>query len=61
MPRFIRILQMAIAIIIGIFLMYDLILHGVSLFDNKYVIISSVLFVLLQISLFVIYKLIEDD
>ncbi|MCG3722111.1 hypothetical protein EXA23_09515 [Vibrio cincinnatiensis] len=61
MPRFIRILQMAIAIIIGIFLMYDLVLHGVSLFDNRYVIISIVLFVILQISLFVIYKLIEDD
>ncbi|MCG3734570.1 hypothetical protein [Vibrio cincinnatiensis] len=55
MPRFIRILQMAIAIIIGIFLMYDLVLHGVSLFDNRYVIISIVLFVILQISLFVIY------
>lgn len=61
MPRFIRILQMAIAIVVGIFLMYDLVLHGVSLFENKYVIISSALFVLLEISLFVIYKLIEDD
>ncbi|ADT86947.1 hypothetical protein J0676_00810 [Vibrio sp. Vb2880] len=61
MPRFIRILQIAIAVVVGAFLGYDLILHGISIFDNNYVTITCVLFVLLQISLFVIYKLIEED
>lgn len=61
MPRFIRILQIAIAVVVGAFLGYDLILHGISIFNNNYVTITCVLFVLLQISLFVIYKLIEED
>ncbi|KGY12184.1 membrane protein [Vibrio tubiashii] len=61
MPRFIQILQLIIAVVIGAFVGYDLILHGISIFDEKYVTISCALFVLLEITLFVIYKLIEDD
>ncbi|MGI2870926.1 hypothetical protein ACRTC7_04090 [Vibrio fluvialis] len=61
MPRFIRILQIAIAVVVGAFLGYDLILHRISIFDDKYVTITCVLFVLLQIALLVIYKLIEED
>ncbi|MBL4276598.1 hypothetical protein H8F10_01565 [Vibrio fluvialis] len=61
MPRFIRILQIAIAVVVGAFLGYDLILHGISIFDDKYVTITCVLFVLMQIALLVIYKLIEED
>ncbi|GAA5644405.1 MULTISPECIES: hypothetical protein [Vibrio] len=61
MPRFIQILQIIIAVVIGGFVGYDLILHGISIFDEKYVTISCVLWVLVEISLFVIYKLIEDD
>ncbi|MDC5707205.1 hypothetical protein OPW41_20525 [Vibrio europaeus] len=61
MPRFIQILQIIIAVVIGAFVGYDLILHGISIFDEKYVTISCALFVLLEITLFVIYKLIEDD
>ena len=61
MPRFIKILQIIIAIVVGVFLGYDLILHGISIFDNKYVTITCVLWVMLEAALFVIYKLIEDD
>ncbi|MCG9599140.1 hypothetical protein L1D15_20845 [Vibrio sp. Isolate25] len=61
MPRFIQILQLVIAAVIGVFVGYDLILHGISIFDQKYVTITCALFVLLEIALFVIYKLIEDD
>ncbi|KLN64796.1 MULTISPECIES: hypothetical protein [Vibrio] len=61
MPRFIQILQIIIAVVVGVFIGYDLVLHGISIFDEKYVTISCVLFVLLEIALFVIYKLIEDD
>lgn len=61
MPRFIRLLQIVVAIVLAALLSYDLIFHGLSIFYSKYVITSCVLLVLLQISLFVIYKLIEDD
>lgn len=61
MPRFIQILQLIIAVVVGGFVIYDLILHGISIFDEKYVTISCVLLALVEISLFVIYKLIEDD
>ncbi|WP_162046195.1 hypothetical protein [Vibrio taketomensis] len=61
MPRFIQILQIIIAAVVAFFVGYDLILHGISIFNEKYVTISCVLFVLLEIALFVIYKLIEDD
>ena len=61
MTRFIRFLQLIIAIVVGAFIGYDLILHGISIFEQKYVMMASTLFILLEISLFVIYKLIEDD
>ncbi len=61
MPRFIKILQILIAVVIGAFVGYDLILHGISIYDDKYVTITCVLFVMLEIALFVIYKLIEED
>ena len=61
MPRFIQILQTVLAVVIGSFVGYDLILHGISIFDEKYVAITCVLWLILEIALFVIYKLIEDD
>ncbi|MDN2481467.1 hypothetical protein ACPV5L_05725 [Vibrio astriarenae] len=61
MPRFVQILQIIIAVVILFFVGYDLILHGVSIFNEKYVTITCALFVLLEIALFVIYKLIEED
>ncbi|MFA0085194.1 hypothetical protein BCU70_11215 [Vibrio sp. 10N.286.49.C2] len=61
MPRFIQILQIAVLLIVGFFVGYDLIFHGVSIFNEKYVTMACVLTALLEIALFVIYKLIEDD
>ena len=61
MPRFIQILQIIIAVVIGAVVGYDLILNGISFFNDKYVTITCGLFVLLEIALFVIYKLIEED
>ncbi|MDR9825586.1 hypothetical protein RCJ22_08225 [Vibrio sp. FNV 38] len=61
MPRFVQILQIIIALVVLAFVGYDLILHGVSIFNEKYVSITCALFVLLEITLFVIYKLIEED
>ncbi|TXY12696.1 hypothetical protein [Vibrio mimicus] len=61
MPRFIQILQIIIAVVIGAVVGYDLILHGISIFNEKYVTITCVLFVLLEVALFVIYKLIEEE
>lgn len=61
MPRFIQILQIILAVVVGGFVGYDLILHGISIFDEKYVTITCVLWFVLEIALFVIYKLIEED
>ncbi|KOO03567.1 hypothetical protein [Vibrio nereis] len=61
MPRFVQILQLIILAVVGAFVGYDLILHGISIFDEKYVTITLVLALLVEIALFVIYKLIEDD
>ncbi|WP_038172468.1 MULTISPECIES: hypothetical protein [Vibrio] len=61
MPRFIQILQIFIAVVVGAFVCYDLILHGISIFDEKYVTITCVLLLIVEIALFIIYKLIEDD
>ncbi|WP_299691422.1 hypothetical protein [uncultured Vibrio sp.] len=61
MPRFIQILQIILAVVIGGFIGYDLILKGISIFDNKYVTITCVLWLVAEVALFVIYKLIEDD
>lgn len=61
MPRFVQILQLIIAAVVGGFVGYDLILNGISIFDEKYVTITLVLALLVEIALFVIYKLIEDD
>ncbi len=35
MPRFIQILQIVLAVVIGSFVGYDLILHGISIFDEN--------------------------
>lgn len=56
MPRFIQILQIILAVVVGGFVGYDLILHGISIFDEKYVTITCVLWFVLEIALFVIYK-----
>lgn len=61
MPRFIQILQIILAVVIGGFIGYDLILNGISIFNEKYVTITCALWLITEISLFVIYKLIEDD
>ena len=61
MPRFIQILQIILAVVIGAFVGYDLILKGISIFDNKYVTITCALWLIAEIALFVIYKLIEVD
>ncbi|EPF2927329.1 hypothetical protein ACSL9C_000157 [Vibrio navarrensis] len=61
MPRFIQILQIILAVVVGGFIGYDLILNGISIFNDKYVTVTCVLWLILEIALFVIYKLIEDD
>lgn len=46
MPRFIQILQIILAVVIGAFVGYDLILKGISIFDNKYVTITCALWLI---------------
>ncbi|GAM64785.1 hypothetical protein JCM19232_4477 [Vibrio ishigakensis] len=61
MPRFIQFLQIIIAVLIGGVFAYDLILQGISIFEEKYITITLALTALLELALFVIYKLIVDD
>lgn len=61
MPRFIKFLQIILAVVVGGFVGYDLVLRGISIFNEKYIVMTCVLAVVLEIALFVIYKLIEDD
>ncbi|MCA0937066.1 hypothetical protein AB3Y13_16760 [Vibrio alginolyticus] len=61
MTRFIKFLQILLAVVVGGFIGYDMVLRGISIFNEKYVVITTVLWVLVEIALFVIYKLIEDD
>lgn len=61
MARFVQVLQLIIAIIVGFFVIKDMVLHGIGVFEQQWVIISIVTSLLLELALFVIYKLIEDD
>ncbi|MFC3024025.1 hypothetical protein ACFODT_09315 [Vibrio zhugei] len=61
MSRFIRFLQWAVLIIFGGILTYDFLFSGLNIFQNKYVVISTVLALMLELALWVIYKLTEDD
>ncbi len=61
MTRFIKFLQILLAVVVGGFVGYDMVLRGISIFNEKYVVITTVLWVLVEIALFVIYKLIEED
>jgi len=61
MAKFVRVLQIVIAIVVGFFAIRDMILHGVGVFSQQWVMISIVTTLLLELALFVIYKLIEED
>lgn len=61
MPRFVKFLQILIAVIVGAIVGYDMILRGIAIFQETYVITTVVLTLLLELALFVIFKLIEDD
>lgn len=64
MPRFVQILQILIAIVVGGYVGVQLVLHGIAIFTNAsdlFPIMTVVLALLLELALFVIYKLIEED
>ena len=61
MPRFVQVLQLIIAVVVGFFLAKDIILHGIGVFSQQWVIIAIATTLLLELALLVIYKLIEDD
>ncbi len=61
MTRFVQLLQLFIVIVVGFFLIKDVVLHGIGVFNQQWVIISVAVTLLLELALFVIYKLIEDD
>ncbi|MBD1577001.1 MULTISPECIES: hypothetical protein [Vibrio] len=64
MPRFVRVLQILIAIIVGGYTGFEIIRFGVSIFSQPlgtFVTMTIVLALFLELALFVIYKMIEED
>ncbi|MGO2508982.1 MAG: hypothetical protein ACTH6Y_08305 [Vibrio hibernica] len=64
MPRFIRILQILIAIVVGGYTVFELIRFGISIFSEplgSFVTMTIVLALFLELALFVIYKMIQED
>ena len=61
MTRFVQLLQLFIVIVVGFFLIKDVVLHGIGVLNQQWVIISVAVTLLLELALFVIYTLIEDD
>ncbi|MCP3700384.1 MAG: hypothetical protein GY920_17985 [Aliivibrio sp.] len=61
MLKFIKFLQLLILGIVGAFVIQSTVLHGIGIFNERYVIMSLVLATLLELAVFIIYKLVEDD
>ncbi len=61
MPKFVRFLQWVVLVLLCLMIGYAVILKGISLFNDPFVITTIVLGVLLELALYVIYKLIEID
>ncbi len=64
MPRFVRILQILIAIVVGGYTIFELIRFGISIFSEplgSFVTMTIVLALFLELALFVIYKMIQED
>lgn len=61
MPKFVKFLQLLVLVLVAGFIGYTFFLQGVVIFQNPYVMITIALTVLLELALFVIFKLIEHD
>jgi hypothetical protein len=61
MVRLIQFLQILILVVIGFFFIKDFFSHGIMVFFQLWAVISIVLVLLLELALFVIIKLVEDD
>lgn len=61
MPRFVKFLQLLILVLVGGFIGYAMFMQGVVIFQNVFVHITLALTILLELALFVIFKLIEND
>jgi len=61
MLKFIKFIQLLILIVVGAFVIQSTVLHGIGVFFERYVLMSLVLTALLELAIFIIYKLVEDD
>lgn len=61
MTKFIHGLQILFAVIFAVMVGYDFILQGITIFEQKYVLLSGAFWLLLELALLVIYKLVADD
>jgi hypothetical protein len=61
MTKFIKFLQIVFLALFLAIIIYDFFFQGISIFTQKYVLLSGFFLILLESSLFVIVKLTEDD
>lgn len=61
MLKFIKFLQLFILVAVGGLIIQSIVLHGIGIFSERYVIMSLVLTAFLELAIFIIYKLVEDD
>ncbi len=61
MSKFIKFLQLLILVVVGFFLIRDFIAHGIPVFEQPWLIMTVIMTLLLELALFIILKLTEDD
>lgn len=61
MVKFIKFLQIAFIALFAVLVGYDFFLQGIAVFTQRYVLLSGFFLIMLELSLLVIVKLIEDD
>ncbi len=61
MSRFIKFLQLLIFVVIAFFLIRDFVAHGIPAFEQPWLIMTVIVTLLLELALFIIMKLTEDD
>ncbi len=61
MVKLIKLLQIAFIALFAVLVGYDFFLQGIAVFAQRYVLLSGFFLIMLELSLLVIVKLIEDD
>ncbi len=61
MLKFIKFIQLVILCVVAGFIIQSALLHGIGVFNDRYVIMSLILTALLELTIWIIYMLVKDD